>query len=409
MLNSTQCQKPSPSGRRDRSTSRRSSSCPRESPTSAGAATCSRPRSSNGRTSRRARLPSCMSSLSHGERRNLGHQVMGVRRCGAIEPHGRDPTHRLATFASAAAFHPHALASTHPPHLARHARRGGARRGRAVAQLVDLQRQGRREGGSGTHSARLTSIVLPDSFKVRKSSPRATRLTFGRVGSCKSTGVIAPKLVLSTATTAAAVLAAAAQRRHDVRRGHARRRRLPRREVPGRRAEGDLRRARPGSRRRGSSCRRRRRRTAPATSAASASRSASRSPTRSGRSAPPGTDRSPAAAPRSHAILTSRACRGDRSTLRVAPRSQRPAGRRHHPWASSSASTLAPRGIMTARRTPPHSGAAVLPRQAPGHGGDDQVRRRAVAALHDPGQRHGIVKSPTGCVTAGARQTLTSS
>lgn len=63
------------------------------------------------------------------------------------------------------------------------------------------------EGGTGTHTARLTSIVLPDSFKVRKASPRATRLTFGRVGSCKSTGVIAPKLVHSTATTAAAVLA----------------------------------------------------------------------------------------------------------------------------------------------------------------------------------------------------------
>lgn len=63
------------------------------------------------------------------------------------------------------------------------------------------------QGGTGTHSARLSSIVLPDSFKVRKSSPRATRLTFGRVGSCKSTGVILPKLVHSTATTAAGVLA----------------------------------------------------------------------------------------------------------------------------------------------------------------------------------------------------------
>jgi hypothetical protein len=63
------------------------------------------------------------------------------------------------------------------------------------------------EGGSGTHSARLTSIVLPDSFKVRKSSERATRLTFGPMGSCRSTGVIVPKLVLSTATSSAAVLA----------------------------------------------------------------------------------------------------------------------------------------------------------------------------------------------------------
>jgi hypothetical protein len=59
-------------------------------------------------------------------------------------------------------------------------------------------------GGSGTHSARLTSIVLPDSFKVRK---QATKLTFGPMGSCRSTGVIVPKLVFSTATSSAAVLA----------------------------------------------------------------------------------------------------------------------------------------------------------------------------------------------------------
>lgn len=59
------------------------------------------------------------------------------------------------------------------------------------------------EGGSGTHSARLTSIVLPDSFKVRQ---RATKLTFGPIGSCRSTGVITPKLVSSTATSSAAVL-----------------------------------------------------------------------------------------------------------------------------------------------------------------------------------------------------------
>ncbi len=63
------------------------------------------------------------------------------------------------------------------------------------------------EGGTGAHSARLTSIVLPDSFKVRKQSPRATKLTLGPVSSCKSTGVIAPKLAFSTATTSAAVLA----------------------------------------------------------------------------------------------------------------------------------------------------------------------------------------------------------
>ncbi len=60
------------------------------------------------------------------------------------------------------------------------------------------------EGGTGTHSASLTSIVLPESFKVRK---RATRLTFGPFASCRSTGVISMKLVQSTATTFAAVLA----------------------------------------------------------------------------------------------------------------------------------------------------------------------------------------------------------
>ncbi len=60
------------------------------------------------------------------------------------------------------------------------------------------------EGGSGTHSARLTTIVLPDSFKVRKQK---TRLAFGPVGACRSTGTITPVLVRSTATTSAAVLA----------------------------------------------------------------------------------------------------------------------------------------------------------------------------------------------------------
>jgi len=59
------------------------------------------------------------------------------------------------------------------------------------------------QGGTGTHSARLSSIVLPDSFKVRE---HATKLTFGRVGTCKSTGVIAPLLVHSTQTTAPGVL-----------------------------------------------------------------------------------------------------------------------------------------------------------------------------------------------------------
>jgi len=60
------------------------------------------------------------------------------------------------------------------------------------------------EGGSGTHSARLTSIVLPDSFHVRKHS---TRLTFGPVGTCRSTGVVAPALVQSSGPNAASVLA----------------------------------------------------------------------------------------------------------------------------------------------------------------------------------------------------------
>ena len=60
------------------------------------------------------------------------------------------------------------------------------------------------EGGSGTHAARLTSIVLPDSFKVRKQK---TRLVFGPVGACRSTGTITPVLVHSTATTSAEVLA----------------------------------------------------------------------------------------------------------------------------------------------------------------------------------------------------------
>jgi hypothetical protein len=60
------------------------------------------------------------------------------------------------------------------------------------------------EGGTGTNSARLTSIVLPDSWKARE---RATKLTFGPFASCRSTGTIAPKLVYSTATTSAAVLA----------------------------------------------------------------------------------------------------------------------------------------------------------------------------------------------------------
>ena len=60
------------------------------------------------------------------------------------------------------------------------------------------------ENGSGTHTVRLTSIVLPDSFKVR---PHTTSLTFGPIGACRSTGVIRPALVASGLTTSAAVLA----------------------------------------------------------------------------------------------------------------------------------------------------------------------------------------------------------
>ena len=60
------------------------------------------------------------------------------------------------------------------------------------------------ENGTGSHSVRLTSMLLPDSFKVRR---HATSLTFGRVGACQSTGVIRPALVASTLSTSGAVLA----------------------------------------------------------------------------------------------------------------------------------------------------------------------------------------------------------
>ncbi len=53
------------------------------------------------------------------------------------------------------------------------------------------------------HVARLTSILLPDRFKVREER---ARLAFGPVGSCEVTGEIAPVLVHSTATRASAVL-----------------------------------------------------------------------------------------------------------------------------------------------------------------------------------------------------------
>src|ERR1044072_6742030 len=98
------------------------------------------------------------------------------------------------------------------------------------------------EGGTGTHSARLTSIVLPESFKVRK---RATSLTFGAFASCRSTGVLSPKLLAAASRGPGARdprrgARAAARRRHDVRLRHALVGGLPRREVPGRRAQGHL-------------------------------------------------------------------------------------------------------------------------------------------------------------------------
>ena len=129
------------------------------------------------------------------------------------------------------------------------------------------------EGGSGTHSARLTSIVLPDSFKVRQ---RATKLTFGRVGSCRSTGVIVPKLVSLDRDELGRRPRPAADRRQDLRLRDARERQLPRREVQQGHHQGASGSARRGSRRPGSSCRRRRPRTPAATPAACASRSATR-------------------------------------------------------------------------------------------------------------------------------------
>ena len=62
------------------------------------------------------------------------------------------------------------------------------------------------EGGSGTHSARLTRMLLPDRWSPKVNKAR-TRISFGPVGTCHSTGAIAPALVASTATTSSAVLA----------------------------------------------------------------------------------------------------------------------------------------------------------------------------------------------------------
>ena len=62
------------------------------------------------------------------------------------------------------------------------------------------------EGGSGTHSSRLTRMLLPDRWSPKVNKAK-TRISFGPVGTCHSTGTIAPALVASTATTSAAVLA----------------------------------------------------------------------------------------------------------------------------------------------------------------------------------------------------------
>jgi len=59
------------------------------------------------------------------------------------------------------------------------------------------------ENGSGTHAARLTQILLPSTFAVKR---RGTYLAFGPVGSCRSTGSIRVALVESAAGTVADVL-----------------------------------------------------------------------------------------------------------------------------------------------------------------------------------------------------------
>jgi len=61
------------------------------------------------------------------------------------------------------------------------------------------------EGGSGTHSSRLTRMLLPDRWSPKYNKAK-TRISFGPVGACHSTGTIVPALVASTATTSAAVL-----------------------------------------------------------------------------------------------------------------------------------------------------------------------------------------------------------
>ena len=59
------------------------------------------------------------------------------------------------------------------------------------------------EGGSGTHSARLTQMLLPDTFKVKRRA--GGYLAFGPTGACRSTGSVRVGLVSSSATAAADV------------------------------------------------------------------------------------------------------------------------------------------------------------------------------------------------------------
>jgi hypothetical protein len=59
------------------------------------------------------------------------------------------------------------------------------------------------ENGSGTHAARLTQILLPSTFAVKR---RGNYLAFGPVGACRSTGSIRIALVESSAARADEVL-----------------------------------------------------------------------------------------------------------------------------------------------------------------------------------------------------------
>lgn len=61
------------------------------------------------------------------------------------------------------------------------------------------------EGGSGTHTVRLTSMILPDNFRVKVNAKR-TGMTFGPFAACRSTGTITPTLVASSEKTSSDVL-----------------------------------------------------------------------------------------------------------------------------------------------------------------------------------------------------------